>query len=309
MDIIFTPIIIIALIAGFYMAWNIGANDLANSMGTSVGSRALTIRRAIIVAVVHEFCGAVLAGSHVTDTVRKKIVDVNLLSSVSGGADIFMYGMLAAILGAAIWLTIATYLRLPVSTTHSIVGAVIGFGLIALGFAALNTGKLMQTVASWFVSPIFGGILAFITFMVIRKLIFDMDNKLESAKRVAPFLVGIVFVILSLSMVYKGLKNLHLDFAFQEAFLIALAVGCLAGIITHILLRNYKPKTTDEYQQVENFFKYLQILTACYVAFAHGANDVANAIAPLSAIISVAQTGDILQKSPVPIYILILGGI
>jgi len=308
MDLIFTPVILVSLLVGFYMAWNIGANDLANSMGTSVGSRALSIKQAILVAAILEFGGAVFVGSHVTDTVRKKIVDVKVLS-LHIGPETFICGMLAAILGAAIWITIATYFSLPVSTTHSIVGAVVGFGIVAAGIDAINFGKLAEIVASWIISPIAGGILSFFTFTIIKRKVFDRDDKMESAKRVVPYFVGFVFVVLALSMVYKGLKNLHLDMAIGEASLMALMIGGMSGGATHLFLRNYRTKLEDEYQQVENFFKHLQILTACYVAFAHGANDVANAVGPLAAIVSVARTGNILQRTTVPIWILVIGGI
>ncbi|HEX15669.1 MAG TPA: inorganic phosphate transporter [Deltaproteobacteria bacterium] len=203
MELIFTPVILFSLLVGFYMAWNIGANDLANSMGTSVGSRALSIKQAILVAAILEFGGAVFVGSHVTDTVRKKIVDVRVLS-LHIGPEAFICGMLAAILGAAIWITIATYFSLPVSTTHSIVGAVVGFGIVAAGIDTINFGKLAEIVASWIISPIAGGILSFLTFTIIKREVFDKDDKMECAKRVVPYFVGFVSTVLVLSMVYKG---------------------------------------------------------------------------------------------------------
>ncbi|RLA80184.1 MAG: phosphate permease [Deltaproteobacteria bacterium] len=308
MELIFTPVILFSLLVGFYMAWNIGANDLANSMGTSVGSRALSIKQAILVAAILEFGGAVFVGSHVTDTVRKKIVDVRVLS-LHIGPEAFICGMLAAILGAAIWITIATYFSLPVSTTHSIVGAVVGFGIVAAGIDTINFGKLAEIVASWIISPIAGGILSFLTFTIIKREVFDKDDKMECAKRVVPYFVGFVSTVLVLSMVYKGLKNLHLDMAIGEAFFMALVIGGMSGGATHLFLKNCRTKVEDEYQQVENFFRHLQILTACYVAFAHGANDVANAVGPLAAIVSVARTGDILQRTTVPLWVLVIGGI
>jgi len=309
-------IVIAAIIVGLYMAWNIGANDVANSMGPSYGSGALTLKQVIIIAGIFEFLGAVLVGSHVTDTIRKSIVDLDGLIAAGVTPDMFIYGMFAALLASGLWITVATFYRLPVSTTHSIVGAVAGFGLIVAITSAssgvgdvVNIGKLLEIAASWIVSPISGAVLSFIIFMVIRNKILDQDNPLEHAERLAPYLVGLVVAIISLSMVFKGLKNLGLDFGFAEALAISIVIGIIAGVITLFWVRGYKPKVKDEYQQVENFFKYLMLLTACYIAFAHGANDVANAIGPLAAVVDVVESEEITAKISVPLWILALGGI
>jgi len=298
------------------MAWNIGANDVANSMGPAYGSKALTLKQVIIIAGIFEFLGAVLVGSHVTDTIRKGIVDLDGLIAAGVTPDMFVYGMFAALLASGLWITLATIYRLPVSTTHSIVGSVAGFGLIvALTTASsgigdiINIGKLLTIAASWIVSPVSGAIISFLIFIIIRNKILNQENPLQHAERLAPFIVGLVLTIISLSMVFKGLKNLNLDFNFPEALAISLVVGTIAGIITLFWVKRYKPKVKDEYQQVENFFKYIMILTACYIAFAHGANDVANAIGPLAAICDVVKSGEITAKVSVPLWILALGGL
>ena len=309
-------LIILAAVVGLYMAWNIGANDVANSMGPAYGSKALTLKQVIIIAGIFEFLGAVLVGSHVTDTIRKGIVDLDGLIAAGVTPDMFVYGMFAALLASGLWITLATIYRLPVSTTHSIVGSVAGFGLIvALTTASsgigdiINIGKLLTIAASWIVSPVSGAIISFLIFIIIRNKILNQENPLQHAERLAPFIVGLVLTIISLSMVFKGLKNLNLDFNFPEALAISLVVGTIAGIITLFWVKRYKPKVKDEYQQVENFFKYIMILTACYIAFAHGANDVANAIGPLAAICDVVKSGEITAKVSVPLWILALGGL
>jgi inorganic phosphate transporter, PiT family len=365
-------ILVLATLFGFYMAWGIGANDVANAMGTSVGSGALTLKQAVLVAAVLELSGAVLAGTHVSETVRKGIVDPGIFAA--DGLS-FMLGMLAALLAAAVWLQIASYKGWPVSTTHSIVGAVIGFGLVYGGLGAIYWDKVGSTVASWVVSPLLSAFIAYSVFTLVLRKIFHKSNPLHSAKKLAPIFVFFVFTILALSMVFKGLKNLHLDLSLPAAFGVASAVGLVASIIGAWLIsripeparpatgtaveavtdpslvralekavkhlervhagapgplktevadaisevrrlrfesqRRYRFHTdSHEYQSVEKLFAYLQILSACFVAFAHGANDVANAIGPMSAVISVAMAGgaSVAAKAPVPLWVLALGG-
>ena len=189
-------------IAGFYMAWNIGANDVANSMGTSVGSKVITVRQAVILAAVLNILGAVLVGSHVTNTVRKGIIDP---AAYEANPELFIYGMFSAILAAGMWVTFATHLRLPVSTTHSVVGAIVGFGFISAGFSVINYTKLISIVLSWIVSPVAGGIMAFILFSLISKIILNADEPYEAAKKLFPFIVSLVFIVLSLAVMYKGM--------------------------------------------------------------------------------------------------------
>jgi len=335
----------IILTAGFavcvYMAWNIGANDVANAMGTSVGSGALTLRRAIVVAAVFEFAGAVFFGSHVTDTIRKGVLDFGDEGFDRELSQKLMYGFMAALLAAAIWLTIATKYGLPVSTTHSIVGGVIGMGLF-IQPDSVNWGKVLEIVLSWIVSPLLGAILAFVTFILIRKMIFNHPNPLEQTKKIAPLLALPTFFVLGLALQFKGLKGFYsnLDSSgyinksewlpcdpssyscttfnpFAEgawiplnSFLVALLIGMMASSVLWFVLRRYEFKE-EGYEGVERVFIWLQIITACYVAFAHGANDVANAIGPMAAIYDIASsTTGILSpdKVDVPIWLLLIGG-
>ncbi|MDH3973952.1 MAG: inorganic phosphate transporter [Deltaproteobacteria bacterium] len=306
---IYTITGVIAIIAGFYMAWNIGANDVANAMGTSVGSKALTLKQAVIVAGIFEFAGAVLVGSHVTNTIRKGMIDPTVFS---GSPDILMIGMLSALLASAVWLQLATHWGLPVSTTHSIVGAVVGFALIAIGISGINWGKVAQIIASWVISPVMGGIIATTSFIFIRNRILDRNHPADEVKKYAPYLVFFLFSILTLSMVYKGLKNLKLNLPLYEALGVAVVVGILSALITRYFLRNIERAPGDDLKKelstVEGVFRHLQIITACYMAFAHGANDVANAIGPLAAIMSISNTHIVVMKVDVPMWILFLGG-
>jgi PiT family inorganic phosphate transporter len=291
--------ILLALAIGLFMAWNIGANDVANAMGTSVGSGALTLRQAVVVAAVFEFGGAVLVGGHVTSTIKGGILSPELFSDTP---EIFMFGMAAALLGAAIWLLVATMFGLPVSTTHSIVGAVVGFGIITVGWGNVNWGTMASIVLSWVVSPLCGGLLAFLTFTFISRKIILADSPYDATVRWAPYLVAVVGFTLSLSILYKGLKNLNLDLPFTVAGPACLAIG---GVW---LKRRHRPAGFSVVA-VERLFAGLQVITACYVAFAHGANDVANAIGPLAGILQVYQDGTLAAKAPVPIWILAMGGV
>jgi PiT family inorganic phosphate transporter len=292
------------------MAWNIGANDVANAMGTSVGSHAINMKQAVLLAAVFEFAGAFLVGGHVTNTVRKGIVSTDVFQS---NPEIFVLGMLSALLAAGIWLNLATFLGLPVSTTHSIIGSIVGFGLLVGGLSAIHWGKLGSVVMSWVISPLCGGAVGWITFTFIKRTVLTSWNPARAARRVVPILIFPVAMILVLSMLYKGLKNLKLDVPFNQALVIALITGVLAyyamKLFLAVKLRDVPRKRKDAFGQVEKIFAYLQVGTACYVAFAHGANDVANAIGPFAAIVSVFKNGDLAMKVPVPIWVLALGGL
>ncbi|MFQ5511413.1 MAG: inorganic phosphate transporter [Candidatus Krumholzibacteriia bacterium] len=300
-------LLFVAVAIGLYMAWNIGANDVANAMGTSVGSRALTFKRAVIVAGIFEFAGAVLVGGHVTNTVRKGIIDP---AAFTAEPNLLLYGMLAALIAAALWLNLASFFGQPVSTTHSIVGAIFGFGLVAGG--AVNWAKMSAIVASWVISPLVSGILGFVTFVFIKKKILAAERPDEAAARYAPFFVMVVGFILSMALIFKGLKNLHLDWPMSTALLASAAVAVVFGVLAKLLLPRPVPRTeelppTEEFDYTERIFKYLQITTASYVAFAHGANDVANAVGPLAAIYAVQSTGEVSMKVDVPVWILLVG--
>ena len=298
-----------AVIACIYMACNIGANDVANAMGTSVGSKALTFKQAIMIAAVAEFIGAFFVGGHVSDTIRKGMLDPTIFEAVPYH---LVYGMISALIAAALWLHIATYLGWPVSTTHSIVGGVVGFGVIAGGMDVINWGKMGQVVLSWVVSPVMGGLVAFCVFKFISKKVFSKRTPLVHAKNLLPYMVFCVFVILANAMVYKGLKNLHLNLSFSSALVISLAVGSLAFLVAKFFAGKITYNTSWDLQkqflETENIFKYLQVLTAFYVAFAHGSNDVANAVGPLAAVVSILKDGHVHMKVIMPLWILGLGG-
>lgn len=295
----------LALAIGLFMAWNIGANDVANAMGTSVGSGALTLKQAILVAAVFEFAGAVLVGAHVTETIKGGIIPPD---AFVGDPESFMIGMAAALFGAAAWLLVATALGLPVSTTHSIVGAVVGFGLVSVGWREVSWGTLGPIVLSWIVSPLCGGFLAFLMFTFVRRKIILADDPYAATLRWSPHLIALVGFTLGLSILYKGLKNMNLDLPFQVAGPICLAIGAVLGLGMRFWLSRRPRPTGYSVAAVERLFGGLQIVTAIYVAFAHGANDVANAIGPVAAIVQVAQQGMVVAEAPVPLWVLFLGG-
>lgn len=358
-----TLIQITTLIFGFYMAWSIGANDVANAMGTSVGSKALTLKKAVLVAAVLEFSGAFIVGSNVSETIQKGIIDPNIFQA---DPMIFVFGMMGALLSTAVLLQVASYFGLPLSTTHAIVGAVLGFGLCIGGAAAVHWDQLSYIVSSWLLSPLLSGIISYFIFHLIqRKILFALDPTL-AAQKLAPYLIFLCFTVVTLSTLYHGL---HLDISLSSAFSISSAIGLIAAIvsrplvmriteqreplanhfhpyqavslekalhhlqrvhlsnqnetysseISHILTRvqalsHAVKKGTPElhaahhYQGVEKIFISLQILSACLVAFAHGANDVANAIGPVAAVFGVLKTGSLSGQMPIPMWLLILGG-
>ncbi|MDH5491526.1 MAG: inorganic phosphate transporter [Myxococcales bacterium] len=305
-----TIVIATATIAGLYMAWNIGANDVANAMGTSVGSGALTLRAAIIVAAVFEFGGALLVGGTVTDTIRKGIVH---LDALGGDPMTLAVGMTCCLLAAAIWLHVATYFGWPVSTTHSIVGAVVGFGLIGGGVDAVDWGVLGKVVASWVISPVTGGLIAFLLFTLIKRRIFNVERPLMALRGWGPLMLFPIGAVLSLAMMFKGLKPLKLDLPLETAIPIAIGFGLLCSIASTPWIRRATRRvdgadTEEQHRRVEKVFLVLQVITACFVAFAHGSNDVANAVGPLSAVYG-ALTEGIGDKVEVPLMMLLVGAV
>ena len=299
-----TLILIIAAFAGFFMAFGIGANDVANAMGTSVGSKAITFKQAVIIAAIFEFLGAYLAGGEVTSTIRKGIVDPNLYADNN---NIFIIGMLSALMAAGTWLYIASRKGWPVSTTHSIVGAIVGFVVISLGFEAVSWSKVGTIASSWVISPITAGTMSFLIFLSAKKLILDRPNPEQAAISLIPFYSFFVAVIIGLVTARKGLKHVGLPLSDSEVLMVTIGFGVIVSIITAILL-NLNAKKIKEYG-VESAFAILMIVTASAMAFAHGSNDVANAIGPVSAIISVASEGSIGSKASVNSWVLLLGGI
>jgi len=295
-------LVTLACLFAFYMAWNIGANDVANSMAPSIGSGVVTLKNAIWIAAIAEFAGAVLVGSSVTSTIRKGIVDPAIFA---GDPEQFMLGMTAALLGAALWLHAATVMSLPVSTTHSIVGAVIGFGLVAKGAGALNYGTLFSIVMSWVISPVAGGVLGFGIFYFVRVKILATRDQNEACRFYAPYILFVFVVVFIQSFIFKGMKNLKLPVTFWTV----LILGAVVGVVVFVGSRYWfssRGKGGEDFS--DRFFKFLLVATCGYVAFAHGANDVANAVGPLAAVIGVYQQGVVTAKMLVPWWVLVVGG-
>lgn len=296
------------------MAWNIGANDVANAMGTSVGSKALSLKKAVLLAAILEFSGAFFVGSSVSETIQKGIIE---LSIFQGDPMIFVFGMMSSLLATGALLQLASYFALPVSTTHAIVGGVLGFGLCIGGTAAINWSELGWIVASWIASPLLSGALSYAIFRFIQQKILFASDPIAAGQKLAPYFVFFSFSLVPLSVLYQGL-----DLEVSAGFALSLSalIGLAAALICRLLLeqpqmRLILEKGSSSYafpleqpHGVEKIFVSLQILSACLVAFAHGANDVANAIGPAAAIIGVLKTNTLGSQSTVPTWLLALGG-
>jgi len=298
------------VIFGLYMTWGIGANDVANAMGTSVGSGAITVTTAIVIAAIFEFAGAAVAGGHVTSTIRKGIVDP---STITANPEILVYGMLAALFAAGLWLMIASIKGWPVSTTHSIVGAIVGFTIVGIGVDAVQWGKIGQIAASWIVSPLLGGVIAYLLMISIRKLILDTEAPFLSAKRWGPAYVFLVGFVIALVTLFKGLKHLNLDLSVPMSFFWATVVGAVVAAIGWLMIRRVKVDVEADrdfhFASVEKVFTPMMLFTAAAMAFAHGSNDVANGVGPLAAVYALVQSGgEVTQKSGLPLWVLLLGG-
>jgi phosphate/sulfate permease len=358
----------LVLIVGFYMAWNIGANDVSNAMGTSVGSGALTLRRAVLVAAVLEFSGAFFVGGNVSETMQRGLIDTDMFITEP---LVLILGMCAALLGTSIWLQIASYFGWPVSTTHAIVGAILGFGGVVGGIDAIQWSEVGSIALSWVISPAVSAIISYLIFSILQRNILYAMNPTEATKKFIPLLVFIVSGTFTLSLIFNGLQNLDLNITFAEALGISIVIGIAASAIAYFFVRRiplpeidnrppsrYLPQTvisldkaikhlqrvqvasfdathekvghllnevrelsnkmrqetsfterTSEYRSVEKMFVYLQILTACFVAFAHGANDVANAIGPVAAVLDVIKNGIISDVAIIPPWLLAFGGL
>lgn len=299
----------LAAVFGIFMAWGIGANDVANAMATSVGSKALTIRQAILAAAVFEFFGAVLAGGGVTTTIRTGIVDAELFAATP---ELLVYGMLASLLAAGIWLLIASKYGWPVSTTHSIVGAIVGFAAVGVGVDAVQWNQVGTIVLSWVISPLTAGFIAFLVYESVQRLILRHEDPLARAKRYVPYYIFLAAFTITLVTLLKGLQHIGLEISVANSYFLAIAIAALIAIVGALAIRRIKPDPKIEKKQhfytVERVFAVLMIVTACSMAFAHGSNDVANAIGPVAAVISAAQTGLVSSKSAVPVWVLMLGG-
>ena len=302
--------ITLACVFGLFMAWGVGANDVANAMGTSVGAGALTVRQAVIVAAVFEFAGAYLAGGHVTKTIRKGIIDTGL---VSQSPELLIYGMLAALLAAAIWLLVASRHGWPVSTTHSIIGAIVGFAAIGIGMDAVKWSKVGTIVMSWVISPAVAGIISYWLFVSVQRLILDREDPLAAAKRYVPGYIFLAGFLIALVTLLKGLKHVGLELQTHESYLVAVAVGTVTMLFGTVMIRRlrFDPAADSDfhYANVEKVFAVLMMVTACAMAFAHGSNDVANAVGPLAAVVSIVNSGGVVgQQAALAPWILLLGG-
>ena len=309
--ILYGPYLLISgCIFGFFMAWGIGANDVANAMGTSVGARALTLAQAILVACIFEFAGAYLAGGEVTSTIRKGIIDPGLLE---GTPDLLVFGMMASLLAAGTWLLIASSRGWPVSTTHSIVGAIVGFAAVGISVDAVSWSKVTSIVSSWVVSPLMAGIISFLIFRSVQALILNTENPFDNAKRYVPGYMFLVGFVISMVTLLKGLKHIGLTLSFSQSLTYSIFIGIGIALIGTYFLRKVENTSQTKgdvvFDGVEKVFAILMVFTACAMAFAHGSNDVANAVGPLAAIASVVQSGgEIAAKSSMPWWILLLGG-
>jgi len=302
-------LLILACIFGFFMAWGIGANDVANAMGTSVGARALTVAQAVLIACIFEFAGAYLAGGEVTATIREGIIDAAVISETP---ELLVFGMLGTLLAAGIWLLIASYFGWPVSTTHSIVGAIVGFAAVGIGVDVIQWPKVASITASWVISPVIAGTISFLLFTSVKKLILQTENPFMNAKRYVPFYMFLTAFLVSMVTFVKGLKHVGVSLTTSQSIAWSLVFALMITVIGALLLQRIDNTTREKngamFDGVERVFAILMVLTACAMAFAHGSNDVANAIGPLAAIVSVIQSGgDVAATSDVPFWILLIG--
>lgn len=304
-------LIIMAAVFGFVMAWGIGANDVANAMGTSVGSKALTIKQAIIIAMIFEFAGAYLAGGEVTSTIRKGIIDSGFFTDIP---EYLVLGMISSLLAAGIWLAVASYLGWPVSTTHSIIGAIIGFTAAGVSMDAIAWSKVGGIVGSWVVTPAISGIIAYLIYQSAHKLIFATDKPFANAQRYVPVYMALAGFVMSLVTIKKGLKHVGLELSATNGYLLAVAIAVLLAIVGKFLIGRLSFDSAQDAEaqsnNVEKVFAILMVVTACCMAFAHGSNDVANAIGPLAAVVSVVSSGgEINASSDLAPWVLPLGGV
>ncbi len=296
--------LILSVLAGFMMAFNLGANDVANSMASAVGARAISVRQAVFIAGSLNFVGAVFLGSNVASTIQKGIIDSSMISD----PNVMMVGMFSALLSAGLWVLVATLTALPVSSTHSIVGSLLGFGLVAGGPGVVNWLKMGGIVVSWILSPVLGGILAYLIFTHIRRNIFDKPGLLHQARKWAPIWMALTVMLVGLSFLYKTPFGKGMGLRWHESLgfmsLICLLVWYMGKIYVGRLVSNL----TEGPDGVETVFRRMQVGTSCYVAISQGANDVANAIGPVAAIYVIARQQAFMSTVEVPLFLLILGG-
>ncbi|WIY23516.1 inorganic phosphate transporter [Parasedimentitalea psychrophila] len=300
-----TPInyvVVAAAVFGAYMAVNIGANDVANNMGPAVGANALTMGGAILIAAIAESAGALLAGGDVVSTISKGIIDPSIMATT----DIFIWAMMAALISAALWVNLATWLGAPVSTTHSVVGGVMGAGIAAAGLAAVNWPTMAKIAASWVISPVLGGIIAALFLALIKSRVIYQDDKIAAARRWVPILVGVMAGVFSAYLALKGLKRV-IKIDMQDALIIGAAIGALSYAITLPLIRRQSQGMENRNKSLKVLFRLPLVISAALLSFAHGANDVANAVGPLAAIVHATEFGDFAAKVVIPTWVMVIG--
>jgi inorganic phosphate transporter, PiT family len=299
-----TYILVIGYIFGFYMSWNIGANDVANSMASAVGAKAITLKQAVFIAGILNVVGATFLGSHVTDTIRKGIVSTHILTD----PNLALIGALSALLASALWVSFATWKSLPVSTTHSIVGAMIGFGIMAGGVSVINWAKLGGVVLSWVISPLFSMMIAYLMLKIIIRFVISAKDSFNQALKLAPFFISLTCFVVVLSFLFKTPLGQNLQLKTHSAIIIAVFATILLGFLGSLLVKHLVKKINKN-RGAEEIFRKIQIGTSCYVALAQGANDVANAIGPLAVIYFLVKTGTVAETIPVPTFLLLFGGV
>lgn len=302
-------LVIIAVIAGFYLAFNIGANDVANTMGTAVGSQAMTIKQAIFLAAICEFLGAFLIGDEVSRTIKQGFVSPTIFAADPYG---FACGMTAAILATALWLQFATIRGLPVSTTHSIVGAVLGFAIMYGGWDDINFMQLGAIFSSWVISPLLGALISYFSLRFILRVIIDSHDPIGRSKKLVPFMIGSAVVILSSAFTPKLMKKISPDYSELLGIISSVLLGLIIGFIFRFIIKRVFSVTNERDEILiltEKIFARMQFVTACFLAFAHGSNDVANAIGPASAVISALIDKNVSSETQIPLWLLFLGGL
>ncbi len=297
-------LLVAAAVIGAYMAINIGANDVANNVGPAVGSLALTLSGAIIIAVIFEAGGAIIAGGDVVKTVKKGIIDPADVAD----PQVFVWVMMGALTGAAIWLNAATWLGAPVSTTHSIVGGVMGAGIAAAGWDVVNWDAMGKIALSWVVSPVTGGIIAAVLLYTLKRLVFFKSNPIESARRVVPYMISLMAWAFTTYIALKGIKKL-VKIDFTTALMAGLVVALLAFILVRPMIARAIPKLDNNRDGVNRLFTIPLIMSAALLSFAHGANDVANAVGPLAGVVEVLSTGNGAGKVSIPLWVMVIGAI
>lgn len=295
----------LAVFGGVLMAFNLGANDVANSMASAVGARAITVRQAVLIAAVLNFVGAVFLGSHVTATISKGIINPEMITD----QRLLMIGMLAALISAALWVLAATLTALPVSSTHSIVGSILGFGFVAGGPEVVNWGKMGGIVLSWIISPFFGALVSWLVFIHIRRYILELPHFIAQARKWAPAWLALTVALVAMSFLYKTPFGKKLGLGLASALGLTAAISFLAWWSARSIVRRILPDVEQGPEAVENLFRNMQVGTSCYVALSQGANDVANAVGPVAAVWAIAQGGGLKGVTEVPTWLLMVGGV